>query len=82
MISVADTPHRSSPSPLLRFSPNRAMEEKNPDNHIDDAPGAISDTRGPAVEKRIRDYDHVAENVAPTREYTLSHSRIIAERQF
>ena len=55
------------------------MEEKNPDNHIDDAPGAISDTRGPAVERRRRDYDQVAEKVAPTREYTRSRSYIIAE---
>jgi hypothetical protein len=42
--------------------------EKNPDSHIGDAPGAISDTRGPDVEKRMRDYDHVAEEAAPTRE--------------
>ena len=55
------------------------MEQKNPDNHIDDAPGTISDTGGPTVERRRRDYDQVAEKVAPTREYTLSHSRIIAE---
>jgi hypothetical protein len=42
---VADTPrHRSSPSytPLLGFSPNRAMEEKNSDNLIGDG---ISDAR-------------------------------------
>jgi hypothetical protein len=45
------------------------MEEKNPDNQ---APGAISDTRGPEVEKRRRDYDQVAkEVVAPTREYSF-----------
>jgi hypothetical protein len=47
------------------------MEEKNPDNFIGDAPGAVSDTRGPAVEKRKRDYDQVAEEVAPTREYSF-----------
>jgi hypothetical protein len=48
------------------------MEEKNPDNPIGDAPGAISDTRGPEVEKRRRDYDQVVEQVAPTREYSFS----------
>ena len=42
------------------------MEGKNSDNHIDDAPGAISDTGGPIVERRRRDYDQVAEKVAPT----------------
>lgn len=54
--------------------------EKNPDNPMGDPPGAISDTRGPEVEKRRRDYDPVADEVAPTRECTLSHSRIIAVR--
>jgi hypothetical protein len=50
------------------------MEEKNPDNPIGDAPGAISDTRGQEVEKRRRDYDQVAEEVAPTREYSFSYN--------
>ena len=50
------------------------MEEKNPDNLIGDAPGAIGDSRGPGVEKRRRDYDQVAEEVAPTREYSFSFS--------
>ena len=70
---MADS-HRSSPSytpsPLLRLPSNRAMEEKNPDNPIGDAPGAIGDTRGPEVEKRKRDYDRVAKEV-PTREYSF-----------
>ena len=43
------------------------MEENNLNG---DAPGAISDTRGPEVEKRRRDYDQVADEVAPTREYS------------
>jgi hypothetical protein len=43
--------------------------EKYPDNPIGDPPGAISDNRGQEVEKRKRDYDQVAEKVAPTREY-------------
>ena len=47
------------------------MEEKNPDNPIGDAPGAISDTSGPEVEKRRRDYDQVVEVVPPTREYSF-----------
>ena len=45
------------------------MEEKNPKNLIGDAP--VSDTRAPEVEKRKRDYDQVAEEVAPTREYSF-----------
>ena len=47
------------------------MEGKNPDNSIGDAPGAISDTNGPEVEKKRRDYDQVVEVVAPTREYSF-----------
>jgi len=48
--------------------------EKNPDNPIGDAPGAIGDAIGPEVEKRRRDYDQVVEEVAPTREYSFSYS--------
>ena len=48
--------------------------EKNPDSSIGDAPGAIRDTSGQEVEKRRRDYDQVAEEVAPTREYSFSFS--------
>lgn len=56
------------------------MEEKNPNNLIGDGPVVISDTKGPEVEKRRRDYDQVAEEVAPTREYFFSHSRIGVKR--
>lgn len=54
--------------------------EKNPDDSIGDAPGVIGDTGGQEVKKKRRDYDQVAEKVAPTCEYTLSHSRIIVVR--
>lgn len=47
------------------------MEEKNTDD-LGDAPHSIGDTRGPEVEKRRRDYDHVVEEAAPTREYSFS----------
>ena len=52
------------------------MEEKNPDNPIGDGLGVTSDTKGPEVEKRRRDYDQVAEEVAPTREYSSSFSYV------
>jgi hypothetical protein len=50
------------------------MDEKNLDESIGDSPGAISDTRGPEVEKKKRDYDPVKEKAAPAREYSFSFS--------
>ena len=50
------------------------MEEKNPDNPITDAPAAISDTGGPELGKRRRDYEQDTKEVVPTREYSFSFS--------
>ncbi|KAF8812585.1 plasma membrane H+-transporting ATPase [Phlegmacium glaucopus] len=55
------------------------MDERNPDDHMGDSPGATSDTMlngEPKLEKRRHDYDHVKEEAAPPRDVKLDMSEI------